>query len=111
MAPDLGGASNPRLFARITTYENSTSVKPKPNYYAENLAPSASTGPTCSMVGNNTKEDQAFAGLGTDVYLVTDHLMDPAGTGVQGVRHGTIEDFADWAETLPACANPAVGVG
>lgn len=29
---------DPAAFARITTYENSTAVKPKPNYYAENLA-------------------------------------------------------------------------
>ena len=101
---------DPRLFARITTYENSTSVKPKPAYCAENLAACGLAGADVLMVGNNTVEDQAFAGLGTDMYLVTDHLLDPAGTGVEGVRHGTMEDFAAWAEALPACANPAVGI-
>ncbi len=101
---------DPRLFARITTYENSTSVKPKPAYCAENLAACGLAGADVLMVGNNTVEDQAFVGLGTDMYLVTDHLLDPAGTGVEGVRHGTMEDFAAWTEALPACANPAVGI-
>ena len=106
----LAAGVDPRLFARITTYENSTSVKPKPAYCAENLAACGLAGADVLMVGNNTVEDQAFAGLGTDMYLVTDHLLDPAGTGLEGVRHGTMEDFAAWAEALPACANPAVGI-
>ncbi len=53
---------DPRLFARITTYENSTSVKPKPAYCAENLAACGLAGADVLMVGNNTVEDQAFAG-------------------------------------------------
>lgn len=98
------------LFSRLTTYENSTSVKPKPAYCAENLAACGVAGADVLMVGNNTVEDGAFAGLGTDLYLVTDHLLDPTGAGVDGARHGSLEDFAAWAEALPACADPACGI-
>ena len=32
-----------------------------------------------------------------------------SGTGLAGMRHGSMADFAAWAEALPACANPADG--
>ena len=104
------GGVDAHLFSRLTTYENSTSVKPKPAYCAENLAACGVAGADVLMVGNNTVEDGAFAGLGTDLYLVTDHLLDPTGAGVDGARHGSLEDFAAWAEALPACADPACGI-
>lgn len=102
---------DPRLFARITTYENSTSVKPKPAYCAENLAACGLAGADVLMVGNNTVEDLAIRGLGADAFLVTDHLLDPdEGFDLASVKHGTMEEFAAWAEALPACADPAQGI-
>ena len=101
---------DPSLFARITTFENSTSVKPKLSYYAENLAALGLAGSEVLMVGNNTKEDLAFMGLGADAFLVTDHLLDPIGFDRDSVRAGTLEAFADWVEELPACADPATDV-
>lgn len=101
---------DPVHFARITTFENSTSVKPKAAYYAENLAAVGVRGSDVLMVGNNTVEDLAACKLGADAYLVTDHMLDPTGSfDVESVRHGTMEEFAAWVKRLPACANPATG--
>lgn len=98
------------MFSRITTFENSTAVKPKPDYYAENLAAAGVEGRDVLMVGNNTKEDLAACQLGCEGFLVTDFLIDPVGFEVFSVRHGSMEKFADWVGSLPECADPAQGV-
>ncbi|MEG1435011.1 MAG: HAD hydrolase-like protein [Gordonibacter sp.] len=102
---------DPARFARMTSYENSTSVKPKLAYYAENLAACGLAGEEVLMVGNNTVEDLAIATLGADAYLVTDHLLDPVDFDLSTVKHGSMEEFAAWAEALPECENPASYLG
>ena len=97
----------PEAFARLTHYENSRTVKPRPLYYAENLAAAGVDGADVLMVGNNTVEDLSFMHLGADGYLVTDWLLDPAGFDPASVKHGTMADFAAFAAALPPCANPA----
>ena len=67
----------PEAFARLTHYENSRTVKPRPLYYAENLAAAGVDGADVLMVGNNTVEDLSFMHLGADGYLVTGPI-DPA---------------------------------
>lgn len=94
-------------FRYISTYENSTAVKPQVEYYAEVLEHCGLSAADVLMVGNNTLDDLAAAKLGVDVYLVTDHLLDPEGRGLEGVAHGTMEKFAAWAESLPVCGSPA----
>ena len=101
---------DPSVFSRITTYQNSTAVKPKPNYYAENLAAANLAGKDVLMVGNNTKEDLAACKLGCDGYLVTDFLLDPEGFDISSVKSGTFEEFAAWVDTLPTCENPAMQI-
>ncbi|WP_080803286.1 HAD family hydrolase [Arabiibacter massiliensis] len=103
---------DPDKFARLTTFMNSTSVKPKPAYYAENLAAAGVHGADVLMVGNNTVEDLGIRSLGADAFLVIDHLLDPTDGGfdLAGVKHGTMEEFAAWAEALPVCADPADGI-
>lgn len=98
------------VFERITSYENSTSIKPKLNYYAENLVAANLRGEDVLMVGNNTEEDLSFMALGADAFLVTDNLIDPIGYDMDSVRHGSMEDFANWVETLPDCDDPATGI-
>ncbi len=98
---------DPRDFSRLTSYENSTSVKPKLAYCAENMAACGVRGEEVLMVGNNTVEDLSFLKLGADAFLVTDHLLDPVGYDLATVRHGSMADFADWVESLPLCDNPA----
>lgn len=95
------------LFSRLTTFDNSTSTKPKAAFYAENIAACGVQGVDVLMVGNNTVEDLCAQDLGADVYLVTNHLLDPVGYDLTQVKHGASEDFATWVSTLPACTNPA----
>ncbi|WP_165061218.1 HAD family hydrolase [Adlercreutzia sp. ZJ154] len=97
----------PGLFARITSYENSCSVKPKQTYYAENLAAMNLRGEDVLMVGNNTMEDMSFLDLGADGYLVTDYLLDPINFDLSTIKHGSMADFEAWVDTLPQCLNPA----
>ena len=62
------------------------------------------------MVGNSTMEDFAVLDLGVDGYLVTDCLLDPISFDLARIRHGSLAEFAAWAEALPACADPAEGI-
>lgn len=102
---------DPSVFSRITTFDNSTSVKPKPNYYAETLAACGLNGGDVLMVGNNTKEDLAAMALGCDGYLITDNLIDPIEYDISQVKHGSMQEFALWVDALPLCVNPAENIG
>lgn len=107
----LGWAGvDPAAFERITNYDNSKSIKPKPAYFAENLAALGVRGSDVLMVGNNTLEDMAFLDLGADGYLVTDCLLDPVGCGASSMRHGSFDDLERWVGALPDCAVPATGI-
>lgn len=102
---------DPTYFARITTFENSTSVKPKAAYYGENLAAAGVCGRDVLMVGNNTVEDLAACALGADAFLITDHVLDPTGSfDMNTIKHGSMEDFAAWVDELPMCENPAEAI-
>lgn len=90
-------------FARITTYDNSTSTKPHLAYYQENLEVVGLPAEEVLMVGNNTREDLAAMKLGCDGYLVTDWLLDPDGFDIESVKHGSLAQFAQFAEELPEC--------
>ncbi len=102
--------ADPAAFARLTNYENSKSIKPKPAYFAEQLAAMGLRGSDVLMVGNNTLEDMAFLDLGADGFLVTDWLLDPVGLDLATVRHGSLAELETWVAALPACADPAVGI-
>ncbi len=101
---------DPAKFARITCYENATSVKPRQTYFSEVLAAIGVPGSEVLMVGNNTMEDMAVLDLGVEGYLVTDWLLDPVSFDLSTIKHGSLEEFAAWAEALPACAHPAQGI-
>lgn len=101
---------DPDDFARITSYENSRSTKPRQLYYAENLAAMGVNGEDVLMVGNNTMEDLAFMDLGADAWLVTDWLLDPLDFDVASVKHGSFDELAAWCEGLPDCADPAPSI-
>lgn len=107
----LGWAGvDPSAFERITNYENSKSIKPKPAYFAENLAAMGVRGADVLMVGNNTLEDMAFLDLGADGYLVTDWLLDPIGRDLSDLACGSFEELEQWVEALPDCADPALTI-
>ncbi|MDO4891469.1 MAG: HAD family hydrolase [Coriobacteriaceae bacterium] len=92
---------DPAVFERITTYDNSFACKPDLRYYRQNLALAGCEPSEVLMVGNNTQEDLAVMELGCDAYLVTDWLLDPVAFPIDTVKHGSLADFADFAEGLP----------
>ena len=104
---------DPALFGRITDYENSRAAKPSLAYYSENLEALGfedSVQGDVLMVGNDTRDDLGAEHVGYDVYLVTDWLLDPFDVGLDGITHGTSQEFLDWVKTFPPCENPATFV-
>ncbi len=89
-------------FDWITTYENSRYSKPSPDYYREVLAAIGACPQNCLMVGNDIEEDMCTAQLGMQVYLVTDHLIDTRGKGVEGFRHGTLKELENQIDQIVA---------
>ena len=94
---------DPRAFARITTYENSSSVKPSLSFYRQNIQLAGCDASQVLMVGNNTKEDLSILHLGADAYLITDHLLDPDDYPIDKVKHGSMSEFFAFAVGLPEC--------
>lgn len=92
-------------FCRVTTFDNSTAVKPHLAYYKENLALADVPPERILMVGNNTDDDMAALQVGMDAYLVTDYLINQNEFDITTVKHGSLEDFANWAQALPACSS------
>jgi FMN phosphatase YigB (HAD superfamily) len=92
---------DPAVFERITTYDNSFACKPDLRYFKQNLELAGCAPEEVLMVGNNTLEDLSAMKLGVDAYLVTDWLLDPVEFPIETVKHGSLADFADFAEQLP----------
>lgn len=99
------------LFSRMTCYDNSTAVKPQLAYYYENLAVAGARPDRVLMVGNNTVDDLVCLDAGMDAYLVTDCLINDNGFDVTTVKHGTLSQFAQFAQSLPAAASRAAAEG
>lgn len=101
------GDIDPEAFTRITTFENSSAIKPNTAYYEENLAAFACKPEEVLMVGNNTREDLACLKVGMPAYLITDCLLDPDNFDIDTVDHGSMADFLEFVRTLPDCVDPA----
>lgn len=93
------------LFSRVTTFDNSTAVKPHIAYYEENIALAGVAPERILMVGNNTDDDLSCLQTGMDAYLVTDVLINDNYFDVESVKHGSLEEFARWVEGLPPCTS------
>jgi FMN phosphatase YigB (HAD superfamily) len=93
---------DPAAFVRITTYDNSFASKPDLRYYRQNIELAGCAPEEVLMVGNNTHEDLVALQLGCDAFLVTDWLIDPVGFPIETVKHGSMADFAAFAQSLPA---------
>ena len=93
---------SPEDFDYVTTYENSRFCKPNPRYFEDVMAALGVTAEDCYMVGNNTEDDLSAAGLGVEMFMVTDFLENETNVDITGVPHGTLEELLTWAENLPA---------
>ena len=94
---------NPGDFEFATDYETCNAVKPMPRYYEGCLKRAGVQGGEVLMVGNHNREDGLATKVGCDIYFVTDHLIESEeGLNVSEHKHGSMKEFADWCETLPA---------
>ena len=92
----------PDMFNYITSYENSHFTKPHTTYYQEIMDKLSLNPEEILMVGNNTLEDGSITELGSDLYLITDHLINAAGgVNVDQYPHGSMKDFVAFCENLP----------
>lgn len=94
--------ANTNDFALVTTYENSSSCKPNPEYFREiaeklNLKPEQ-----CLMVGNDVDEDMISASsVGMDVFLVTDCLINREDKDYSQYKQGSFKEFLNYSRIMP----------
>ena len=84
---------SPEDFEFITTYENSSTCKPNPDYYREILQKRALEPQDCLMVGNDVGEDMVARTLGMQVFLLTDCLINKEGAELSRWPHGGFDEL------------------
>ena len=87
---------DPDNFEFITTYENSTTCKPNPQYYREITGRLGLDPARCLMIGNDVAEDMIAKTLGMDTFLVTDCLINSKNEDLSGYRRGTLQELYGW---------------
>ncbi len=90
----------PQDFALVTTYENSGSCKPNPQYYREILEKSGYAPEECLMVGNDVDEDMIAEDLGMQVFLVTDCLLNRKGKDISRYPSGDFNALLRYLEAV-----------
>ena len=86
-------------YARVTTYENSTAVKPHLFYYQQILQEIGSVPADALMVGDSWEMDiEPAAALGMSAYWINDHAAPPDSDLVVG--YGTLDDFFTYLQQL-----------
>jgi FMN phosphatase YigB (HAD superfamily) len=90
-------------FSLVTTYEDFHYAKPNLGYYRQILQLLGKKASSCLMVGNDVEEDMVAQGLGMDVYLVTDYLINNKNKDIASYRTGSLEDLATFFKESPPC--------
>ena len=90
----------PENFEFVTTYENSSTCKPNPDYYREILQKRGLEPEDCLMVGNDTGEDMIAQSLGMKAFLLTDCLINRKGEDPERWPHGSFEELEAYLKTL-----------
>lgn len=90
----------PQDFALVTTYENSSSCKPNPQYYREILGKLGLKPEECLMVGNDVSEDMMAKELGMKVFLVTDCLLNKDNQDISCYPSGSFPELLAYLDTL-----------
>lgn len=92
---------NPADFALVTTYEDSYTSKPNPEYFREVCRRISKAPGDCVHIGNNVAEDGAACQAGIPVMLVEDCLINREGLPLEGFWCGSLLDVLEWAKNLP----------
>lgn len=91
---------DPKDFALITTYENSSRCKPNPDYYREVLDKLGVQAEHCLMVGNDVAEDMIAEKLGMKVFLLTDCLINKHNTDISRYPNGSFPELLEYVRSL-----------
>ncbi len=87
-------------YARVTTYENSTAVKPNPFYYQQILQKIGSIPADTLMVGNDWEHDIVpTVALGLSAYWINDGQIDPPDPDLV-VGCGTLDMFFEYIQRV-----------
>lgn len=91
---------DPKDFAYITTYDNSSYCKPNPLYYQEILGKLNLKPQECLMVGNDVAEDMMTEELGMKVFLLKDCLINKYEKDISGYPQGSFEELRAFVKRL-----------
>ena len=86
----------PEDFELYTTYENIGCCKPNPDYYREILRRLDAAPEDSIMVGNDAGEDLVAAGLGMEVFWLTDCAINKVGAREEDYPHGDFDALMVW---------------
>lgn len=86
-------------FVLYTTYENSCSCKPNPDYFREVLRKIGAEPAQCLMVGNDATEDLAASQLGIDVFLLTQCLINKQQTDISAYPQGDLNALLQYIQS------------
>ena len=92
-----------KTYPLVTTFDAFHYAKPNPLYYQEVCEKLGVTPQECIMVGNDAEEDGAAQGVGMEMILVTDCLINKKNLPLEGFRRATLKDVLVWAQNLPVC--------
>lgn len=92
---------DPEDFAEITTYEDYHFAKPNPDYFREVIGNLGKVPADCLMVGNDMVEDMGAKAIGTDIFFLTNHLINKENEDVSLYRHGGFDELLALIDALP----------
>ncbi len=87
-------------FELITTYENIGFCKPNPEYYKEIISRMELLPEECIMVGNDVGDDMVAYGIGMQVFLLTDCLINKNNEDISAFPQGDFDALSEYIEKL-----------
>ena len=87
---------SPEDFELYTTFENSRTCTPNPDYYREVLQKLGLPAGDCLMVGNDAHEDMVAETTGMKVFLLTDCLINKSGEDISRWPHGGFDELENY---------------
>lgn len=89
---------DPNDFEWYTTYENAHYSKPNPAYYAEIFSKLSVQPEECLMVGNDVADDMVAASLATNVFLLTDCLINKDNKDISAYPNGGFSELTQYIQ-------------
>lgn len=92
---------DPDDFALVTTYEDYHFAKPSAGYFKEVTQNLGKAPADCLMVGNDMTEDMGAKHIGTDIFFLTNYLINKENADLSAYRHGGFDELLALIEALP----------